>query len=170
MNPEAILNLSKVNRNANKFNALQALLLIMKTSKLHINFIVLYFSLFELYYWCVTTVLSIKPKALLCLQNLLHKFDRPFTDGSKLFLPAPKSSSMLQLQNTQLPCSWPAVYCPWMWTFFDVGGKYEVLNTIAQQHLRINKIKKKSANCHIFQNGIILCKIGTFYVTRNGNH
>ena len=90
MNPKAILNLSKVNRNANKFNALQALLLIMKTSKLHINFIVLH-----LYYWCVTTVLSIKPKALLCLQNLLHKFDRPFADGSKLFLPASKSSSML---------------------------------------------------------------------------
>ena len=103
MNPEAILNLSKVNRNVNKFNALQALLLIMKTSKLHINFIVLRFSLFELYYWCVTTVLSTKPKALLCLQNLLHKFDRPFADGSKLFLPAPKSSSMLQASKYPTP-------------------------------------------------------------------
>ena len=103
MNLEAILNLSKVNRNANKFNALQALLLIMKTSKLHINFIVLHFSLFELYYWCVTTVLSIKPKALLCLQNLLHKFDRPFADSSKLFLPASKSSSMLQASKYPTP-------------------------------------------------------------------
>ena len=50
---------------------------------------------------------------------------------------------MLQLQNTQLPCSWPAVYCPWTSTFFDAGEKYEVLNTIAQQRLHINKIKKK---------------------------
>ena len=143
MNPEAILNLSKVNRNANKFNALQALLLIMKTSKLHINFIVLHFSLFELYYWCVTTVLSTKPKALFCLQNLLHKFDRSFADGSKLFLPAPKiikHASSFKIPNSLVPDR--LSFVPGRGHFSMLEESMGLLNTIAQQHLHINKIKK----------------------------